>query len=57
MLNVEYTDEVEFDLMVPEEQVKRIKKQCMEVSGGKALIKDLEKAYFAEIDGEIKVFS
>ena len=57
VLNVEYTDEVEFDLMVPEEQVKRIKKQCMEVSGGKALIKDLEKAYFAEIDGEIKVFS
>ena len=56
VLNVEYTDEVEFDLMVPEEQVKRIKKQCMEVSGGKALIEDLEKAYFAEIDGEIKVF-
>lgn len=57
VLNVEYTDEVEFDLMVPAEQAEKTRKQCMEVSGGKALIKDLEKAYFAEINGEIKIFS
>ena len=57
VLGTEYTDTVTFDLIVPKEQTEWVKKQCMEVSGGKAQIEEMEEIYFAEIEGEVKIFA
>ena len=57
VLGTEYTDTVTFDLIVPKEQTEWVKKQCMEVSGGKAQIEEMEETYFAEIEGEVKIFA
>lgn len=55
VLHTEYTDKVEFHMIVPLDQAERVKKKFTEVSLGKALIREHKKRYFAELDGEIKL--
>ncbi len=57
ILNIQYTDEVTFDFVVPIDLIGKIKKDFMEASGGKAKINEIGEGYFAEIDGEIKMLS
>lgn len=57
VLGVDYTDVVVFDLLVSGNQEGRIRKALMETSNGKVDIEELEKTYFAKIDGEINRLS
>lgn len=57
ILNIQYTDEVTFDFVVPIDLIGKIKKDFMEASGGEAKINEIGEGYFAEIDGEIKMLS
>ncbi|MCI5623692.1 MULTISPECIES: YigZ family protein [Anaerostipes] len=55
LLGTDYTEVVDFELMIPVEQIERIKKQFIEVSSGKITIIEKEKEFFAEIDGQVKI--
>ncbi len=57
ILDIQYTDEVTFDFVVPIDLIGKIKKDFMEASGGKVKINEIGEGYFAEIDGEIKMLS
>lgn len=57
VLGIDYTDSVTFDVIIPIEQQERVRKSFIEAAGGKIGIEELQQAYFAEIDGEIKILS
>lgn len=55
VLDTQYTDMVTFEMIVPIQDLGIIEKKFMEASMGKAKLEKGEEAYFAEIDGEIKI--
>lgn len=50
-----YTDEVELDVLVSEEEERRLKKEIAEVTNAKARMNRGEACYFAELDGGRKM--
>lgn len=55
VLDTQYTDMVTFEMIIPIENLGIAEKKFMEASMGKATLEKGEEAYFAEIDGEIKI--
>lgn len=56
ILDTAYTDIVVATLLVTEETENAFRKKFVEATGGKALIEELDKVYYAECDGEILLF-
>lgn len=56
ILNTEYTDRVELEVLVPEEEVKGVVAETTEGTNGQALIELLEECYFANIDGRMEIY-
>ena len=55
VLDTQYTDMVTFEMIIPIQDLGITEKKFMEASMGKAKLEKGEEAYFAEIDGEIKI--
>lgn len=55
VLGTDYTDEVVFHMIVPENQTKTVENKFIEASSGKVKITELEKKYFVDLDGEIQI--
>ena len=55
VLGTDYTEEVVFHMIVPENQAKAIENKFIEASSGKVKITELEKKYFVDLDGEIQI--
>lgn len=54
--NSEYTDRVSIDFIIEDEKAENVKKELIELSGGKIIITDKNKVVFAEGNKEILVF-
>ena len=56
VLDTEYTDKVIMHLLVPNDQVGRIQKVITEATSGRIKMEKEKELYFADVEGEIKVF-
>lgn len=56
ILESEYTDKVVLKLLVPFDQADAVQKAITESSNGRAVMEKEREVYFAEADGEVKVF-
>lgn len=56
ILESEYTDKVVLKLLVPFAQTEAVQKAITESSNGRAIMEKEREVYFAEADGEVKVF-
>lgn len=56
ILESEYTDKVVLKLLVPFAQTEAVQKAVTESSNGRAIMEKEREVYFAEADGEVKVF-
>lgn len=56
ILESEYTDKVVLKLLVPFAQKEAVQKAITESSNGRAIMEKEREVYFAEADGEVKVF-
>lgn len=56
VLDAQYTDIVTMKILVPVHQVERIGKVITEATSGRARMQKNEEVYFAEINGEYKLF-
>lgn len=56
ILNSIYTDKVELEVLLPEEEIPRVLSEITEGTNGQAVLNLSEECYFAMIDGEMKVF-
>ena len=56
VLDTEYTDRVIMHLLVPNDQVGRIQKVITEATSGRTKMEKEKELYFADVEGEIKVF-
>lgn len=56
ILNVEYTDKVSLEVLIPETEIKGVMSEITEGTNGQAIMELQEACYFAEIDGEMKIF-
>ena len=56
VLDTEYTDKVIMHLLVPNDQVGRIPKVITEATSGRIKMEKEKELYFADVEGEIKVF-
>lgn len=52
ILDAEYTDQVQFTLLVPVSRVQEIRKAVTEATSGQASMEEIRDLYFAEVDGE-----
>lgn len=51
-----YTDKVELQVLLPEDQIKAVMEEITEGTNGQAVMELQEECYFAKIDGEMKIF-
>lgn len=56
ILNVEYTDKVSLEVLIPETEIKGVMSEITEGTNGQAIMELQEACYFAEINGEMKIF-
>lgn len=56
VLESQYTDKVVLKLLVPCDQIEAVQKAVTESSSGRALMEKEREVYFAEADGEVKLF-
>ena len=56
ILNSIYTDKVELEVLLPEEEISGVLAEITEGTNGQAVLNLSEECYFAMIDGEMKVF-
>ena len=56
ILDTEYTDQVVMHLLVPNDQVGRIEKVITEATSGRVKMEKEKELYFADVNGEIKIF-
>lgn len=56
ILNTEYTDSVTLEVLIPEAEAKQVMEEITEGTNGQAAMEVLEDCYFAEVDGEMKLF-
>ena len=56
VLDTEYTDKVIMHLLVPNDQIGRIQKVITEATSGRIKMEKEKELYFADVEGEIKVF-
>ncbi len=52
LLDAEYTDKVQFTVLVPVSRVQEIRKAVTEATSGQASMEEKRNLYYAEIDGE-----
>lgn len=52
ILDAEYTDQVQFTVLVPVSRVQEIRKAVTEATSGQAAVEEKRNLYYAEIDGE-----
>lgn len=52
ILDAEYTDQVQFTVLVPVPRVQEIRKAVTEATSGQASMEEIRDLYFAEVDGE-----
>lgn len=51
-----YTDKVELEVLLPEEQIQAVQAEIREGTNGQAKMELQETCYFANIDGEMQIF-
>ena len=51
-----YTDKVELEVLLPEEEIKPVMAAITEGTNGQAVMELMEECYFAKIDGEMEIF-
>lgn len=56
ILNSVYTDKVELEVLLPEEQIQAVQAEIREGTNGQAKMELQETCYFANIDGEMQIF-
>lgn len=56
ILHSEYTDSVTLEVLLPETQTRQVMAEITEGTNGQAVMEILEDCYFAEVDGEMKIF-
>ena len=56
MLNAEYTDRVEFKVMVPFSETDSLKAEITEGTNGRAGIEEGEPVYYGVVEKEVVVF-
>lgn len=56
ILNSEYTDRVQLEVLLPEAEVKIIMAEITEGTNGQAVMEMQEECYFANVDGEMEIF-
>ena len=52
ILDAEYTDQVQFTVLVPVSRVQEIRKAVTEATSGQATVEEKRNLYFAEVDGK-----
>ena len=56
ILDSEYTDKVILHLLVPEDQVQQVEKRITEGTSGRASMEKIKDVYFADVNGETKIW-
>ncbi len=56
ILNSVYTDKVELEVLLPQDEMKPVMKEITEGTNGQAVMGILEECYFANVNGEMMVF-
>lgn len=56
ILNSEYTDKVDLEVLLPEDVVKQVMAEITEGTNGQARMEIAEECYFANVDGEMMIF-
>ena len=56
ILNTEYTDKVDLEVLLPEEVVKQVMAEITEGTNGQAVMEIVEECYFENVNGEMMVF-
>lgn len=56
ILNSEYTDKVDLEVLLPEDVVVQVMAEITEGTNGQARMELVEECYFANVDGEMMVF-
>lgn len=56
ILNSTYTDRVELEVLLPEEETAIVMNEITEGTNGQAVLELQEPCYFADIDGEVQIF-
>ncbi len=51
-----YTDKVELEVLLPEEEIQPVMAAITEGTNGQAVMELMEECYFAKIDGEMEIF-
>lgn len=57
ILNVDYTDKVVLEVLLPEDEIQRVQTEITEGTNGQARMELLEECYFADIGGSLQVFA
>jgi len=56
ILNSVYTDKVELEVLLPEAEIGSVMSEIREGTNGQAIMELSDECYFANIDGEMKIF-
>ena len=56
ILNSEYTEHVELEALIPQQELEAVMNEITEGTNGQAVMEVMEACYFAEADGKIKIF-
>lgn len=56
-LQADYGENVEITVAVPEEAVRKFQKEVIEASGGRAVMEELGRIYYSEIEGKMEVWT
>lgn len=56
IIDSQYTDQVVLTVLIPETELKEVQEELVEGTNGQAGLEVEEECYFAEVDGEMKVF-
>ena len=56
-LQADYGENVELIVAVPEETVSKFQKEVIEASGGRAVMEELGRIYYSEIEGKMEVWT
>lgn len=57
ILNSVYTDKVELEVLLPEAEIGSVMSEIREGTNGQAIMELSEECYFADIDGEMHIFT
>lgn len=56
ILDTIYTEKVDIEVLIPQEQVTEVKSEIIEGTNGQAVIEEGEECYFAEVNKEMMIF-